>query len=406
MKSDRIEDLWSQLRLHIEWAKGFSLILLFAQHPQPVKLLRERLADSLRLRTQRLRVWQPSSTDEVGTLAEQIFKASGNLAAGPLWVELWRHAAEGSWQQARTQLLLRLNERRFLLERDLRKPLLLLLPQEEHGTVYVYAPDLWAIRSFSADLPNPPNPPPRELRGHAAAGPARTELVSASRQANELEWERLWTGTADRARLDPRDGFAAFAAARERGDLDAAGVVAAQTLELARAQVVATSTMIRERNLVIAVSQLGDLAADLGDLEAARSAYGESLELRRRLRTSLGDTPQVLRDLSVSLDNVGGVAADLGDLEAARSAYGESLELRRRLRTSLGDTPQVLRDLSVSLERVGGVAADLGDLEAARGAYGESLALCRQLHAALPEHPRFAKELTDAETRWAALSER
>ncbi|MBN8517853.1 MAG: hypothetical protein J0L71_08260, partial [Candidatus Accumulibacter sp.] len=99
-------------------------------------------------------------------------------------------------------------------------------------------------------------------------------------------------------------------------------------------------------------------------------------------------------------------AADLGDLEAARSAYGEGLELRRRLRTSLGDTPQVLRDLSVSLERVGGVAADLGDLEAARSAYGEGLELCRQLHAALPEHPRFAKELTDAETRWAALSER
>ncbi|WP_034922556.1 hypothetical protein [Candidatus Accumulibacter vicinus] len=182
--------------------------------------------------------------------------------------------------------------------------------------------------------------------------------MSASRQASELEWERLWTGTADRARLDPRDGFAAFAAARERGDLDAAGVVAAQTLELARAQVVATPTMIRERNLAIAVSQLGDIAADLGDLEAARGAYGESLELSQRLRTSLGDTPQVLRDLSVSL------------------------------------------------EKVGGVAVKLGDLEAARGAYGESLALSRQLHAALPEHPRFAKELTDAEARWAALSER
>ena len=89
----------------------------------------------------------------------------------------------------------------------------------------------------------------------------------------------------------------------------------------------------------------------LGNLEAARTAYRESLELRRQLRATLGDTPQALRDLSISLDNVGQVEGDLGNLEAARTAYRESLELRRHLRAALGDTPQALRDLSVSLEQ-------------------------------------------------------
>ncbi len=134
-------------------------------------------------------------------------------------------------------------------------------------------------------------------------------------QANEREWARLWEATADRLRLDPRDGFAAFAAANERGDFAAARVVALQTLDLARSLATSSSDAPNSRGLAIALDNVGEIEAQLGDLEAARAAYGESLELRRRLRASLGDAPQVLRDVSVSLDNVGGVEAELGDLE-------------------------------------------------------------------------------------------
>ena len=66
---------------------------------------------------------------------------------------------------------------------------------------------------------------------------------------------------------------------------------------------------------------------------------------------AVGDTPQALRDLSISLNQVGDVERDLGNLEAARAAYRESLDLCRRLREAVGDTPQALRDLSVSLEQ-------------------------------------------------------
>ena len=43
------------------------------------------------------------------------------------------------------------------------------------------------------------------------------------------------------------------------------------------------------------------------------------------LRETVGDTPRALPDLSVSLSNVGRVDRDLGNLEAARSAYRRSL---------------------------------------------------------------------------------
>ena len=87
-------------------------------------------------------------------------------------------------------------------------------------------------------------------------------------------------------------------------------------------------------------------------MDAAAQAYRESLELRRRRREQLGDTPQALRDHSVSLNNVGDVERDSGRLDAALQAYRESLEIRRRLREQIGDTPQTLRDLRIVLNRL------------------------------------------------------
>ncbi|WP_223177779.1 hypothetical protein, partial [Pseudoalteromonas fuliginea] len=68
--------------------------------------------------------------------------------------------------------------------------------------------------------------------------------------------------------------------------------------------------------------------------------------------TSLGDSPQVLRDLSVSFDKVGNIELQLGDVPAAKTASMQSLAIRQQLQTSLGDSPQVLRDLSVSFDKV------------------------------------------------------
>jgi len=402
--ADRLDDVWQQLRLHLEWAQGFSLILLFASHPQPVAVLRRRLADSLGLRTRRLQEFVPASPDDLAALAETLLALRPGAAAGPIWAEVWRHASQASWQRARQEFLHRLNERRFVLERDLGWPMVLVLPNDERNRVYIDAPDLWAIRSLTAELPRPaaeaPAERPQAVEDRASA-PAGDPMA-----ASEREWARLWQTTPDRSRLDPRDGFAAFDAASERGDFRAARLIAVQTLELARSRVAAAPDWASTRHLAIALANVGDAGEQLGDLAAARAAYGESLELCRQLRASLGDTPQALRDLSISLNKVGGVDAQLGDLEAAHAAYGESLDLRRQLRASLGDTPQALRDLSISLDKVGGVDEQLGDLAAARGAYGESLDLRRQLRASLGDTPQVLRDLSISLNKVAGVDER
>jgi tetratricopeptide (TPR) repeat protein len=445
---DRLETLWAELRPHIEWAEGFCLIFVFAQHPQPVAFLRRRLAESLQLRSLKLQTLTPASPEECQALAENVLAHRRGPGAGPLWLELWQHADQLSWQQARAHFLHRLNERRFVLERDVGLPVVLVLPESARGRVFEQAPDLWAVRVFTAGLPIPATEPAAKGNVFGTERPA----AGSGPTLVEEEWARLWEKPSDRTGLDPWDAFAAFDAAVERGDLNAARLVARQSLDLVRSQVAADGSETTRRNLSVAWNKVGDsehpsgnleaarsayresleidrqlrtrfgdtpqalrdlsvslnnvgrVERDLGNLEAARSAYRESLELRRQLRTSFGDTPQALRDLSVSLNNVGQVEGDLGNLEAARSAYRESLEIARQLRTSFGDTPQALRDLSISLDNVGQVEGDLGNLEAARNAYRESLEICRQLCAAFPKHPQFRRDLDWITQVWDALN--
>jgi tetratricopeptide (TPR) repeat protein len=288
----------------------------------------------------------------------------------------------------------------------------LVLPQDERGQVYIAAPDLWAVRSFTAELPAPVGAP------KVAEIPPTVELAAVLGSPSgpaEQEWTRLVERTAEPARLDPRDGFEAFESAMGRSDLTAAKAVADQTLDIARQRRAARGdTQQALRDLTISLDNVGQVERDFGNLDAARSAYRESLEIARRLREAVGDTPQALRDLSISLNNVGQVEGGLGNLEAARSAYREGLELRRQvreavgdtpehreslelcrqLREAVGDTPQALRDLSVSLDNVGRVEHDFGNLEGARSAYREGLELRRQLREAVGDTPQALRDLS------------
>ena len=89
--SPALEAVWRDLRPHLEWAQGFALVFLFAGHPQPVQFLRQRLEESLQLRTLRLtKLEEPSSPAELPRLVEQILATRPDPGRGPLWVELWR----------------------------------------------------------------------------------------------------------------------------------------------------------------------------------------------------------------------------------------------------------------------------------------------------------------------------
>ena len=93
-----------------------------------------------------------------------------------------------------------------------------------------------------------------------------------------------------------------------------------------------------------------------GDLAEAQEAYGEGLEIAKRLAESDPSNSQWQRDLSVSYDRLGDVAVAQGDLAEAQEAYEEGLEVAKRLAESDPNISQWQRDLWVSYWRLADVA--------------------------------------------------
>lgn len=129
------------------------------------------------------------------------------------------------------------------------------------------------------------------------------------------------------------------------------------------------------RALFHALSLVGNMYYDQGDVPGALAHYVESLSLVRWLRSEYGEHPTVLRDLSVGLDKVAGAKEALGDLAAASEGFEEALMIERRRRQLLGDRPEVIRDLVWALDQVARVRAARGDMAGAQAAGREALAL-------------------------------
>lgn len=147
----------------------------------------------------------------------------------------------------------------------------------------------------------------------------RSEEVAASAGLNKLEAEAL---------------NARAAVHLEREELDAAGRLLHRMLDL-------TSD---PRIQGIALQNLGVLAGQLGDLEQARSRFGESHERFRRA--------EYLRGMATSMINTGRVALLKGDDEGAEELCSQAEILARRL----GD-----------LELVALASLNLGDALVRRG---------------------------------------
>ena len=389
-----LEVIWRKLRPHLEWTQGFTLAVLFTRHPAPVAMLRNRLQEVLSLNTIPLRLFELEGPGQTGDLLQAVLSSRPlNGKHPPLWLEMWRETGNTEERQAQRravwEVLSRLNERRFFLERDVASPLVLVLPAELRQDIPAMAPDLWSVRAVTADLPAP------EMitsDGRMESPKAKIQgIVNHEPSAAEQEWQRLWATTPDRQRLTPEAAFPAITQALKREDHSTAQEIIQQVMQVIDQQGNDPAAL---RQRAITFSFLGDLELRSGHPEKACAAYAESLELSRRLREATGDTLQALRDLSVSLDNIGDVEQALNRFEEARVAYAESLEIRRRLREATGDTPQALHDLSVSLDNIGNVEQALNRFEEARAAYAESLELCRRLQEATGDTPQALRDLS------------
>ncbi|MGE5171506.1 MAG: ATP-binding protein [Rudaea sp.] len=112
-----------------------------------------------------------------------------------------------------------------------------------------------------------------------------------------------------------------------------------------------------------ALNWAGVLAWKQGDYAAARTAYEQSLAIRRELSDRRG--------VGAVLNNLGLLAYEQGDYAAARTLHEQSLAIDREL----GDTWGV----AVSLVHLGSLASAQGDYPSARALYEESLAMFREI---------------------------
>jgi hypothetical protein len=156
---DTTERIGIKLLRHLEWQPdGFSIIFLFADVGPSLQM-----ADWLdqRLRSQALPLYRQEVGDDFARDPEATVDAFiGQFAAtsaqpGALWFGLQRHPNDAQWNLARRKYLARLNERRFLLERDLKRPLVLVLPSNFRPDTRDIAPDVWHVRALSAELHAP-----------------------------------------------------------------------------------------------------------------------------------------------------------------------------------------------------------------------------------------------------------
>jgi tetratricopeptide (TPR) repeat protein len=448
------EEQWQRLRQQLELAEGFWLGFIFVDSPTQAAELRSRTTQLLKARAHATKVIIARSPDELRFALAEVF-AKDSAEAGCVWIECIRLDAPltdgtpGPWTASWDSLLLRANERREALRRQLSGGLLFAAPPEIKPRVRDAAPDLWSLRSLVVEVaarpsqrkagltaePDKLDKYPDESSG--SAPDADFALAEAKRRAarglsDPRSVARALLQAVEGRLADGRPQRAVEIARRavsliEEGAPNDHSILAAALSALSRAEQENgdligarqhTKDEIRERrlltdivkdnaealrNLSLALINLGDLYGQAGELVDARAAYEESLQLRRRLLSAYGESPQTLRDLSVSLNKLGDVQREAGELAGARAAYEESLQLCRCLLSAYGESPQTLRDLSVSLDRLGDVQREAGELAAARGAYEESLQLCRRLLSAYGESPQTLRDLSVSLDRLARM---
>ncbi|MFH1465009.1 MAG: hypothetical protein ABIO70_11550 [Pseudomonadota bacterium] len=383
------ERCWEELRRIETWAQDTWLAFVFTDLTPTVLELRARLAAE-----GPLTVVAPREPEALAPAAEAFTQAAERRTRALLILPPPRGAPDRPLRR----LVSLLNERRQRLISG-GAGLVVIAPLACRPLLREGAPDLWAFRSLVQVVDDlaPPAPPPGpeapleavELPELERADPARAHVSlqqaeqalerGAEAEARDAAVAALgWLPQRDPAR--PRAMALVAQAARQGNDLVAAArwqEAAAEAWQELEGGDFGREAMVASANLAT------DLLA-IQRVEEAEVAGEEAVRLARVRRATLGDRPDVLRDLSVSLERLGDVQAAGQRHEQAERSFQESLELSRQLRATLGDRPDVLRELAVSLERLGGLHAKT-DTPGARALLEEAVALGERLARECPQ---------------------
>ena len=149
---------YESLARKLRAAKGFCFLVYFVEDQRASQYVRRRLREELPETASELtEIAVDDATLLVDVTLAELFERARLLAdtttrRSVYWIEAFREPGSPTWQAARAELLMRMNERRSRLESELDAPLVLLLPAGSTRETAMLAPDLWHIRLHSAVL--------------------------------------------------------------------------------------------------------------------------------------------------------------------------------------------------------------------------------------------------------------
>uniref|UniRef100_A0A2P2JFK2 RING-type domain-containing protein n=1 Tax=Rhizophora mucronata TaxID=61149 RepID=A0A2P2JFK2_RHIMU len=124
------------------------------------------------------------------------------------------------------------------------------------------------------------------------------------------------------------------------------------------------------------LGMLGDCCRAMGDAGSAITCFEESIEFLNKVP---GNDLEITHTLSVSLNKVGDLKYYDGDLEAARSYYFRSLNVRRDAMAHHPNVPSQTLDVAVSLAKVADADRNIGNVDAALDTFREAIQLLESL---------------------------
>ena len=139
--------------------------------------------------------------------------------------------------------------------------------------------------------------------------------------------------------------------------------------------------------------KLGDLFADTGKFEDARSAYVAANATFVRLARDAPSDAQALHDLFASFQRLGSISLDRGDTTGARENFEKSLDWAEAGVRAHPSSNAAKRDRSLAHSRLGDLSLQTGDLPAARKYFELMLGAQKAIAEAEPSNARAKREL-------------
>ncbi|MEM7454761.1 MAG: tetratricopeptide repeat protein [Planctomycetota bacterium] len=151
--------------------------------------------------------------------------------------------------------------------------------------------------------------------------------------------------------------------------------------------------LAHQRDLAIALENVGRVLQAKGELEQALELFNQSREIGQTLCDKEPDNLAHQRDLAIALENVGRVLEAKGELEQALELFNQSREIRQTLCDKEPDNLAHQRDLAIALENAGRVLQAKGELAQALELFNQSREIGQKLCDKEPDNLAHQRDL-------------